>query len=238
MNENELIPYGDKDNLESFLKQPASKIAAAITGALAQSKADAILIAGRLVQSALKGKLFEQLGREINELIETGKIPEDYADKKYGFKSLSDMLEFIDSDVPDEDRFRAVKALFFSVIANSEDEKETIRRYSIFRLVRKLESEHWLILRAIYSIITSPGYQDNPKAIHANSWIDLIAEMVGHRVPALIENNDVFLEELRILSARTYGDKSGINPKNLRLTELGIAICELIDEYDFEILDK
>lgn len=111
----EILPYRDPALVEKFLEKPLPEIAAIVTGALSLGRSDAVLAGGRLIQAALKGKLLQQASREIEQLIEKGKIKADYAATKHGFKSLVELLEFIDSEVPDEDRLKAVMAMFTAV---------------------------------------------------------------------------------------------------------------------------
>ncbi len=39
-------------------------------------------MSGRIVQGILKGRLFQQVSREIKDLREKGKIPDDFGDEK------------------------------------------------------------------------------------------------------------------------------------------------------------
>src|SRR5437870_13719786 len=98
------------------MDQPLPAIAEVITAALAADRKDWILMAGHIVQGVLKGELFPQVSREIKELREKGKIPEDFADKekyKYGFRSWVDLLKTIDDEPPDADRLEALMAMFY-----------------------------------------------------------------------------------------------------------------------------
>ena len=61
------------------------------------------------------GKVFEQVQREFRQLREKGRIPDDFAAKKYGFGSWGELLITIDDNTPDEDRLEALKAMFYSI---------------------------------------------------------------------------------------------------------------------------
>src|SRR5579864_938402 len=74
--------------LAEFMDQPLPAIAEVITGALATGPKAWMVQTGHLVQGILKGKLLTQVGREIKELREKGRIPDNFADEKkhrYGF---------------------------------------------------------------------------------------------------------------------------------------------------------
>jgi hypothetical protein len=96
-------------NLSS--KQPLTAIAEATTALPPRYFAPV----GRIVQGALKGEVFEQVQREVRQLREKGRIPDDFAAKKYGFRSWGELLITIDDDTPDEDTLEALKAMFYSI---------------------------------------------------------------------------------------------------------------------------
>jgi hypothetical protein len=91
-------PFGDMilpenaDELAKFMDQPLTAIAEVITGALASGPKSWTLMTGHVVQGILKGKLLQEVCREIKELRDKGKIPDDFAEKKYGFKSWVERL--------------------------------------------------------------------------------------------------------------------------------------------------
>lgn len=74
----QMILQENKDALAEFLDEWLPAIAEAITGALAAGPKSWAVSSGKLVQGALKGKLFQQVSREIKELRNKGKIPDDF----------------------------------------------------------------------------------------------------------------------------------------------------------------
>jgi hypothetical protein len=54
----------------------------AITGLFASGKWGAAVVGDRIVQGALKFKLFQQVSKEIQELRAKGKIADEFAEKK------------------------------------------------------------------------------------------------------------------------------------------------------------
>ena len=110
-----IIREQDATALEQFLDQPLQMIAEAVTGLLASRPQETTVVAGRLVQGALKGKLFQQISREIIKLREAGRIDPNFAEEKMGYQSWVELMSVIDSEIPDEDRLEALKAMFFSV---------------------------------------------------------------------------------------------------------------------------
>lgn len=227
--EGKIVPYRDAKSLAEFMDQPKIKIAEAITAFLAMDKKEAILMGGRILQGVLKGNATKQVAREIQHLIEDGKIKEDYAETKYGFRSLSELLVFIDEEIPDEDRLNAVKFMFFSVVHADIGEGEQIQNYQLFQIAKKLTSSQFLILKVAYNMNKEGIYDDASES--ANGWLRKISERIGHNTPSLIERDEEILIKEKLISDRTYSDRSGIRKQNARLTDLGIKLCETIEKY-------
>jgi hypothetical protein len=61
-------------------------------------------MSGRIIQAIFKAQLFQQVSREIQDLREKGKIPNDFAEKPYGFDSWVELFRVIDEEVPNEEK--------------------------------------------------------------------------------------------------------------------------------------
>ena len=223
----------DPNILKPFLEQPTIKIAEFITGALSAGVPELIRVGGRLVQGAIKGRLMTQFGREINKLVEDGKIKEDYANTKYGFKSLEELLNFIDSEAPDEERFNAVKSLFFAL--NSIDVKdfgEEMLRYQLFKIALTLTSSQIIILKTSYDwLLGKEDLSNFGLGSSASGWITKMSNALGHNIRSLVEIDETVLMDKQLLSSRMFPDKSGIHSEDARLTDLGISFCKNLSNY-------
>lgn len=230
----EIIPFRDSESLAKFMEQSLIISAEAVTGALALGHSDAILVGGRLVQATLKGKLLKQVAREIKVLIEKGRIKEDYANSKYGFKSLVELLEFIDSEVPDEDRLQAVKAMFVAINAVDAKEGEELVNYQLLQISKKLSGGQILVLKATYDIEKEKAYAG--MGLAADEWLRRIASRLGHNLIALIEQDEAALIRNGLITDRVHADRSGIRDPN-RLTDLGFRFCEVLVQYGGTVTD-
>ena len=224
----QLIPFRDSESLAKFMDQPLITIAEAVTGALSLGYSDAILVSGRLVQATLKGKLLKQVATEIKELIEKGKIKEDYANSKYGFKSLVELLEFIDSEVPDEDRLQAVKAMFVAVNAVEAKQGEELVNYQLLQISKRLSGGQLLVLKTTYDWYKKGGFHSTNSS---RAWLESIATRIGHNITTLIQQDELVLVSNGLISDRISPDRSQVNITNARLTDLGIRFCEVLVRY-------
>src|SRR4051812_18968526 len=94
-----LIQINDKNELLELLRAPTVQFAEALTTILAYP-GHLKLAGGRIVQGYLKGRLLEQIGRELQELREKGKIKEDYFATHNTQATLQELLKFVDDNPP------------------------------------------------------------------------------------------------------------------------------------------
>ncbi len=233
---NILTKLENKEEIQEFLDKPTLSIAEALTGLLADNgliPKSYILSAGRIVQGAIKGKLLTQLGLELSEYRKKGRIKEDYFASHKNQVTLLELLEFIDTEIPDEEIFNAVKSIFFaSVSTDSNVQKEEVA-YQLLLLCKKLNSMEILIIKTCYEVYLGKHIDINTGINSYGEWVNAISEKIGYELPELVSSSDDKLVNLGLLSSRSYSDKSGINPsKEFRLTKLGIKLCNFITEFN------
>ncbi len=73
--------------IADFLEQPLGYIAEVVTGMLAEGPKQLAVYGGKIAQAALKGHLFEEFAREVENLRDKGKIDENFGETKYGYQS-------------------------------------------------------------------------------------------------------------------------------------------------------
>lgn len=231
----ELINLDDPKKIFELLTQPGIKLSEFMTGVFASDNYQWKLSVGHLIQASIKGRLFSQLGKEIELYIKKGKIQEDFLDREQSKQSLSELLKFIDKSAPDEDRFKAMKSLFIKSVAQDSSEKEQILSYQFMKICKDLASGDLLILKAAYDINNgnlSQKLTEDEKVVsdpNAQNWLRNISKQIGHEIKSLVEFHEERLVNLKLISPRTHADRSGLEQTDhYRLTELGYKICDYI----------
>jgi len=225
----EIIRLRDPEALEIFLNDPIPVISQAIIEFMSHG---AVALTGRgvrIVQGALKGELFQQVAKEVKDLQEKGKIDKNFEQRKYGFQSWVELLTVIDEDTPDEDRFEAMKAMFYSANRINATDGDQILGYQLFQIAKRLSSNELLVLKA-----TSEMSRKGPMRPGSGfrDWAMDVAQQLGHNLVSLIEHAERALVDNQLLSERTLPDRSGIQLQDKwRLTDLGIRFCENIERY-------
>jgi len=238
MEENKgLIEIENPKSIIKFLQAPAVKIAEALTGILGSDTSVLKLSAGKLVQASIKFRLMTQLGRELKEYIKKGQIKEDYFATHKTQASLCELLKFIDEEVPDEERFKAMKSIFFTSVSKDTLKDDEAMAYELMQICKKITGGGLLVLKAAYDIANGRlAFEYNGKidlGIHtATTWLHIISKQIGHNISSLVEVYEENLIKLKLISNRHLPDRSGVNPtKHFRLTPLGYKLCEFIVKY-------
>jgi len=228
-----LLQIGNQQQIAEFLRAPTIALAEFLTAVLSAPDS-ARLAAGHIVQAALKGRLFEQLGKEIEELRTAGRIKEDYFATHNQQATLHDLLKFIDESPPDEELFKALKSVFFCAVAAGTSAQDELKAYQILQVCKELRSGNILLLKACWKL-----YEEDPQQLkkmgdgHGGpisfiKWTDIMAEKVA--LPAgLVDVHTTKLEDLKLLSARTPA--GAINWKNCRLSSFGLEMCQYITRF-------
>ena len=145
------------------------------------------------------------------------------------------MIKFIDEATPDENRFKAVKALFLKSISEDSSQEEQIIAYQFMKLSAQLDSDALLILKAAHDICngdlaqTEPSFSVDLGTKNASAWLTAIATQIGHNILSLVELHEDQLVQYKLLGPRQLGDNSGIQQTgHFRLTDLGFRFCEYV----------
>lgn len=216
--------------LEEFLERPLTAIAESITGALGEGPKGMWLAGGRIVQSILKGKILQQFAYEFRNLREKGRIPDDFADRRYGFQTWVELMKILDEECPDPDRLEALKAMFFAVNKVNATDGEHVASYQLWQVAKSLTSGELFLLKLVFE--QRDQYKGDNNYMH---WEEHMARSAGHSVKGLISLNEKKLTEMGLLSERLWVDGSGIRPGNARLTDFGLAFCKNIETYRIEV---
>lgn len=239
----EIINIKSKKGIVEFLKQPTIKIAEFLTGFLSSDANDYKLSGGHLVQAVLKRNLFTQLGREINKYVKEGKIKEDYFATNLNQQTLSELLKFIDTEVPDEERFKAIKSIFFASVSKDSAENDEILAYEFIKICKDLSSMEILILSANYAVVNNTG-RSLTRGIEWGSnrgvsyWAQIISEKTGHNLPEFVLQFENHLMNLQLISLRQFMQNNTeltnyfMPTPYFRLTPLGYKLCEFMTKYE------
>lgn len=184
----------------------------------------------RIAQAAFKGRVFQQFANEFNYLRRTGKIPDDFAKEKYGYKSWVELLTVLDEELPDEDRLEALNAMFYSVNKIDLADGERIANYQLFQIAKRLTSSQLLLLKVAHERATKAGFKEE-SSLGSHRWLEMMANRVGHGIAGLVEQDERVLMQYRLLTGRSWSDESGINDGNGRLTPLAFKFLENIKTY-------
>jgi hypothetical protein len=224
----------DPGIFEEFLDQPLTFIAETITGALAVGKTGVMVAGGRVVQALLKGMLFKQWASEFKKLRETGRIPDDFAEKPYGFQTWVELMTIIDEEATDADRLEALKAMFFAVNKVGVKDGERIAAYQLWQLTKNLTSGEVMLLKVAFENRTKVFPKGSLGTTYSD-WAEQVSNAAGHGIKGLIDIHEKRLTELGLFTFRPLTTLDTVNPENARLSNLGLRLCSNIENYQIEM---
>jgi hypothetical protein len=74
--------------------------------------------------------------------------------------------------------------------------------------------------------------------MNVDEWLQRVATHLGHGLISLIDYEDQAFVDYRLLNLRSNaGPGSGTNGTNARLTDFGLRLCEMIENYEEAVLD-
>lgn len=233
-----IVKLQDPTTMEQFLEQPFSLIAEVLTGWLASGPNVWATAGCRIAQAAFKGRVFQQFARELQDLRQKGKIPDDFTEKPNGYKTWVDLLTILDEETPDAERLEALKAMFFAVNKVNSNDAERILNYQPFQISKRLNSGELLLLLTARAMekekppASMSSYSSGQ--VMAKYWAMEVAEKQGHSLTALMVKNERAVIDEGLFSSRPGGPDSRM-VYYPRVTDLGIRFCENIETYRIEV---
>lgn len=229
------IGLEDPEKLLNVIKDPI-KLSECIAGVLSRTLSEHTLFAGRIVEAAIKRNLFQQFGRELNHLIRQGRVQKEFLCTHRAQSTLVELLKFIDDEVPDEDRFKAIKSIFFTAVSKDVEENDRILAYEFIKIGKIIGSGELLVLKAVYDIYsgqarTNIGF-DESRMSDARYWVECVAKQVGHGISGLIDLHERQLVDQCLLSNRFGVGNLDVDRNRFRLTNAGVKFCEFIKKYE------
>ena len=232
-----IVRLQDPTVIQEILENPLPVLAELVTGYIQTGNGFWAGFGARLAQAALKGRLFQQFGQEFKQLRDRGKIPDDFAEKKYGYQSWVELLTVLDSETLDEERLEALKAMFYAVNKFDADDGQRVLAYQLFQISKRLSSGELLLMKTVYEAYMSGRFHTRG-AESLQQWCQDMAGRIGHGLSALVMRDQLTLEQQGLITARTANAQpypepgQKVNSTNARITDLGIRFVQNLETYD------
>ena len=216
-----------QEDTSSVLSKTLTALVEGITGIAASEKRELCLSVGHILQALRERKFLSQLLKEWNQYRDKGRIKEDYQTTEQHYTCIQEILDFLDSDPPEEIRFDILKKIFLVAATEKVSDRNSFLPQQYMKLCRTLSSGEILVLSTTYKI-SKRKYVERSAA----EWLKKIALESGLVHPELVEIYEEELMKKHLLSPRVHSDRSGINVNpHFRLTSLGFDICNYIENY-------
>ena len=214
------------------LQSTIIQIVEGLTGIASSKKEEIMLSVGHIFQRMRSGQFLSNLLNEWNKFRDKGRIKDDYQHTEQHYSCLSEILDYLDKELPDKEKFDTLKKIFLVASSEQISDRESVLPYHYMKVAKTLSSGAILVLIASYKKYTKHDWVDNGN-YSVSKWISDIIEISDLKQSELIQMYEEELIQKRILQGRKYSDGSGVYLKpNYRLTELGLELCKFITTYD------
>jgi hypothetical protein len=186
-----------------------------------------------VVQRQRKEGWLEAFLVEWNELCEQGKIKPNFIESEQGEECRQELLDSLDIDKPDKDKFEAMKKIFLKAATAPEKEWESSHPQQLMKVCRTLSSEELIILGVAYHLYStmSPGELERGSR-GSDGWPRFIEKHSSGRISeGMVFHYEDDLVRKQIIGGRANSDRSGINyVQQCRLAPLGIELGKFLSK--------
>ena len=219
-----------KPNTSDVLNQTILRLTEGITGIAASEQTEWMKSVGFLLQRVRSGRFLETFRNEWNSYREKGRVKDDYIYTDQHQECLQELLDFLDQDTPDQIRFTVLKNIFLISSSETISDRNSALPQQYMKICRSLSSGEVLVLLATSQLAKEHTELQNQSAIH---WQRVVAEKAELVDGELVELHEQGLMDKKLLTPRTFPDKSGVSlGNNFRLTGLGVNLCKFIEAFD------
>lgn len=156
--------------------------------------------------------------------------------------SFIDLIKFVGQEIPDEERMKAIKSIFFYGVNKNATEQDEILAFEFLQTAKKLSGTEILILKANFELvlgkIADAVSKENLGDAQRNRsvWKRVVAKQMGYgELHAMVTKYERNLESLGLISPRSddtrFSDTFEPTQK-YRLTEMGYKFCEFMTKYE------
>ncbi len=202
-----------------------------LAGIASADRKEIVQSISRVFQNIRGGHLLLVFKEEWSEWRKKGLIKDDYQYTEQHRNCLHELLAFLDTDIPDEARFNAIKNIILIAAAEDRSDRDSVLPHQYIKICRELSSEAILVLLTAYERmkLVEKGSLATGQ-IRLNLWADDVANRSGLIFRELVLHSDDELIAARLLNNHFHGNVSIM--KYDRLTTLGFGLCSYIEHYD------
>ncbi|ABF42395.1 hypothetical protein Acid345_3394 [Candidatus Koribacter versatilis Ellin345] len=134
----------------------------------------------RVFQGGIADSFLNSIMDRVQEMIDSGKIPENHSETAAGVRSWYEFFNFVDGQ-PDTTRFEAFCALFMAANTLSHADGDALLEHQLMQIVNKLSAAQ---MQTLLVVMRFDGYGSNSEILVPN-----MLKHVGHSVRSLLMMN-------------------------------------------------
>lgn len=202
------------------------------TGLVGSNRSQVFQSVGHAVQGLLSGKFLQILQQEYSHYRESGKIKEDFRYTDQNQMCFTELLRFLEQEMPDKDRFELLKRIYIVSATEKVFDRNSHVPLQFMQIARELNSGEMLVLSAAHRIAKEIPEEKMPESVDWRTWVDIISKEAGLLFREIVNKHETTLVEKNLLEEREVLTGNYNLKPFFRLTRLGYAFCEYVSQYD------
>lgn len=192
----------------------------------------------RIAQRIVSAGLTEGISQEWNYLVKKGVIKDEFSPKMN--YCILELLNFLENEMPDEERFQVMKKILLVAASESEEEREKHTPHTYMKIIKQLSSEEILIMNSIYNVFKNKknkiddlkNTNNGRNSVFLDEWFNLMVSESGLKHKELVAIQEQKLIDKQLISSRVSRGEMIRIDENFRLTSLGLGIWDYIGKYN------
>lgn len=177
-------------------------------------------------------KKIARLGEEYRKRVEMGQLKSSsnskFSDKEA--QNLLDVLKTINEGIG-EDKFQAMKSLFFHSISININERGENEAYTLLQICNRLSGADLLVLTKLYNYREKNNFFEL-KNHNAEEWFTEICKELGMVDVTVVRQHAEVLSRENLLSPFLGSSEGPLVAAENLLSQLGKRLCQYILKYD------
>ena len=203
--------------------QKITNVISGISEISSMNKKEGIKSVSKILLKGIKTNFIKSFKEEWDNLVEKGKISNEYLDSDQKISCFQELFEALDNDKYDKDRFDILKKILLVTSTGKFSKENDPLPLEYMKIARNLEPGEIIVLFTTYKM-----FKQSNITISRNDYFIKMTLGSGLVHSALIEKYINILETKKLLNTDC---SAGYKQLNEFMTSFGFSFCQYIENY-------
>lgn len=220
-----MISLEDREKAMRYYQDKLLNLTEFFTGLASANRSQWFNSVGHAVQGLLAGEFLETLRNDYEKYRKAGKIKEDFRSSHLNKACFTELLRFLEQEIPDQERFDLLKKIYIVTATEDKTKRMSPLPLQFMQIARALTPGEILVLFAAFRI----GGRD---VRDQDEYISLLTQESGLQYSELTYLNFENLFVKNLLKKHSGSRSVPLVIRDYLITPLGKAFCDYVSHYD------